>query len=233
MDIHRHIFLLSGFENTFFFISSTFFPVSCNYNNDMTYKWPNSSFFNFQENANQENCRQYSSIIFSIDKFGNKEPDEQKIYGWTEFFTSWTITSEKKRERRGRGFKSRSRQFLEFHLCSIISFFHWFQFICVMYIIMYMLRIYIYNLHGLSCQEKVSRFSMLVIPRYGTSLAVSHWKLRMVLMVEYRSSRLDQNKPFSGPVSTLLSSSADFTVSAETSPLIQSEKNGSLVAIIS
>ena len=74
--------------------------------------------------------------------------------------------------------------------------------------------IYIYNLHGLSCQEKVSRFSMLLIPRYGTSLAVSHWKLRMVLMVEYRSSRLDQNKPFSGPVSTLLSSSADFTVSA-------------------
>ena len=33
-------------------------------------------------------------------------------------------------------------------------------------------------------------------------------------MVEYRSSRLDQNKPFSGPVSTLLSSSADSTVSA-------------------
>ena len=74
--------------------------------------------------------------------------------------------------------------------------------------------IYIYNLHGLSCQEKVSRFSMLLIPRYGTSLAVWHWKLRMVLMVGYRSSRLDQNKPFSEPVSTLLSSSADFTVSA-------------------
>ena len=68
----------------------------------------------------------------------------------------------------------------------------------------------LYNLHGLSCQEKVSRFSMLHIPRNGTSLAVSHWKLRMVLMVEYRSSRLDQNKPFSGPVSTLLSSSAEF-----------------------
>ena len=62
-----------------------------------------------------------------------------------------------------------------------------------------------YNLHGFSCQEKVSRFRILLIPRYGTSLAVSHWKLRMVLMVEYRSSRLDQNKPFSGPVSTLLS----------------------------
>ena len=56
--------------------------------------------------------------------------------------------------------------------------------------------IYIYNLHGFSCQEKVSRFSMLLIPRYRTSLAVSHWKLRMVLMVEYRYSRLDQNKPF-------------------------------------
>ena len=66
------------------------------------------------------------------------------------------------------------------------------------------------NLHGLSCQEKVSRFSMLLIPRNGTSLAVSHWKLRMVLMVEYRSSRLEQNKPFSGPVSSLLSSSAEF-----------------------
>ena len=69
--------------------------------------------------------------------------------------------------------------------------------------------IYIY-LHGLSCQEKVSRFSMLFIPRNGTSLAVSHWKLRMVLMVEYRSSRLNQNKPFSGQISTLLSSSAEF-----------------------
>ena len=29
-------------------------------------------------------------------------------------------------------------------------------------------------------------------------------------MVEYRSSRLNQNKPFSGPVSTLMSSSAEF-----------------------
>ena len=38
-------------------------------------------------------------------------------------------------------------------------------------------------MHGLSCQENVSRFSMLLIPHIGTSLAVSHWKLRMVLMV--------------------------------------------------
>ena len=29
-------------------------------------------------------------------------------------------------------------------------------------------------------------------------------------MVEYRSGLLNQNKPFSGPVSTLLSSSAEF-----------------------
>ena len=51
-------------ENIFFFISSAFSPLSCNDNNYMTYNWLNSSFFNFQENANQENCRQYSSIIF-------------------------------------------------------------------------------------------------------------------------------------------------------------------------
>ena len=74
----------------------------------------------------------------------------------------------------------------------------------------FMFLLYIYNLHRLSCQEKVSRFSMLPIPCKGTSLAVSHWKLRVVLMVGYRSSRLSQNKPFSGPVSTLLSSSAEF-----------------------
>ena len=72
--------------------------------------------------------------------------------------------------------------------------------------------IYIYNSHGLPCQEKVSRFSALPIPCNLTSLAVSHWKLRMlqVLIVGYRSSCLNQNKPFSGPVSTLLSSSAEF-----------------------
>ena len=51
-----------------------------------------------------------------------------------------------------------------------------------LYIYNYM-YIYIYNLYGLSCQEKVSRFSMLPIPRNGTSLAVSRWKLRMVLVV--------------------------------------------------
>ena len=59
------------------------FPLSCNYNNYMTYNWPNSAFFNFQKNANQENCRQYSYILFFIDKL---EPS---------FFTSWTIRKEK------------------------------------------------------------------------------------------------------------------------------------------
>ena len=60
-----------------FFISSALlwkwkslmiFSLSCNYNNDMTYNWPNSAFFNFQKNANQENCRQYSCILFFSDK---------------------------------------------------------------------------------------------------------------------------------------------------------------------
>ena len=51
---------------------------------------------------------------------------------------------------------------------------------------------------------------MLLIPCNGTSLAVSQWNLRMVLMVGYRSSRLNLNKPFFGPVSTLLSSAAEF-----------------------
>ena len=75
----------SGFENTFFFsfhlpcgknenlwwFSS--YPVrSCNYNNDMAYNWPNSAFFNFQKNADQENCRQYSCILFFIDKLEQK-----------------------------------------------------------------------------------------------------------------------------------------------------------------
>ena len=93
MDIHRHIFLLSGFENTFFFISSTFFPLSCNDNNDMTYKWPNSSFFNFQENANQENCRQYSCITFFNWQIGTRNLTKRKFIAESSFFTSWTITS--------------------------------------------------------------------------------------------------------------------------------------------
>ena len=129
----------------------------------------------------------------------NKETDEEKIYRWTEFFhkldnKKWKIRT---------GARATKQNYISIYISLYMKTF----FKTGIYI-------YIYNLHGLSCQEKVSRFSMLLIPRYGTSLAVSHWKLRMVLMVEYRSSRLDQNKPFSGPVSTLLSSSADSTVSA-------------------
>ena len=84
--------------------------------------------------------------------------------------------------------------------------------VAMFFLIQIYIYIYIYNSHGLPCQEKVSRFSALPIPCNLTSLAVSHWKLRMlqVLIVGYRSSCLNQNKPFSGPVSTLLSSSAEF-----------------------
>ena len=56
----------------------------------------------------------------------------------------------------------------------------------------------------------MSRLSILPISPKGTSLVVSHWKLRMVLVVEYWSTRLNQNKPFSALVSTLLSCSAEF-----------------------
>ena len=80
-------------KTLFFFISSAFLPLSCNYNNDMTYKWPSSSFLNFQENANQENCRQYSCIIFFNWQIGTKNLTKRKIIVEPSFFTSWTITS--------------------------------------------------------------------------------------------------------------------------------------------
>ena len=59
----------------------------------MTYKWPNSSFFNFQENANQENRRQYSCIILFNWQIGTKNLTKKKINVEPSFFTSWTITS--------------------------------------------------------------------------------------------------------------------------------------------
>ena len=80
-------------KHFFFFISSAFFPLSCNDNNYMTYKWPNSSFFNFQENANQENRRQYSCIILFNWQIGTKNLTKKKINVEPSFFTSWTITS--------------------------------------------------------------------------------------------------------------------------------------------
>ena len=47
------------------------FPLSCNDNNYMTYSWPNSAFFNFQEYAKQENSRQYSCIAIFFPRNWN------------------------------------------------------------------------------------------------------------------------------------------------------------------
>ena len=116
-------------------------------------------------------------------------------------------------ESRGRGFKSRSRQFLEFHLCSFISFFHWFQFICVMYIYIY---IYIYFaqippriLPGYAC----SRVSRAYIARRMHGLATrpfisptrfAVWLLQGTkVTLNYRIIRC--------PISTFQSSLALFT----------------------
>ena len=162
MDIHRHIFLLSGFENTFFFsfhLRFSSYPVTT------TIIWPTSDriphSFNFEENANQENCRQCSCIIFFNWQIGTKNLTKKKINVEPSFFTSWTITSV---NAHGRTCKK-----TKVYIYLYISLYeNLFENGCNIYI-----YIYIYNLHGLSCQEKVSRFSMLLIPRYGTSLAVS------------------------------------------------------------
>ena len=101
------IIKISGFENTFLSISSAllwkwkflrFFPLSCNGNNYMTYNWPNSAFFNFQEYPKQENCRQYSAysaFFFFFWETGTKNLTKRKFIVEPRFFTSWTITSEK------------------------------------------------------------------------------------------------------------------------------------------
>ena len=71
------------------------FSLSCNYNNYMTYNWPNSAFFNFQKNANQENCRQYSCILFFIDKLEQRTWRRENLSLNRVFLTSWTIRKEK------------------------------------------------------------------------------------------------------------------------------------------
>ena len=71
------------------------FPLSCNYNNYMTYNWPNSAFFNFQKNANQENCRHSSCILFFYWQIGTKNLTRREFIVEPSFFTSWTIRSEK------------------------------------------------------------------------------------------------------------------------------------------
>ena len=92
---------------------------------------------------------------------GTKNLTKKKINVEPSFFTSWTITSV---NAHGRTCKK-----TKVYIYLYISLYeNLFENGCNIYI-----YIYIYNLHGLSCQEKVSRFSMLLIPRYGTSLAVS------------------------------------------------------------
>ena len=86
MDIHRHIFLLSGFENTFFSFHLRFSP----YPVTTTIIWPTSDriphfliFKRMQIKRIADNIRQ---LFFQLTNW-NKEPDEQKIYGWTKFLT--------------------------------------------------------------------------------------------------------------------------------------------------
>ena len=72
----------------FFFISLAFFPLSCNDNNDVTYKWPNSSFFNLS--------RELQTIFvhyFFNWQIGPKNLTKGKFIVEPSFFTSWTITS--------------------------------------------------------------------------------------------------------------------------------------------
>ena len=77
-------------------VLKTFHMRCCNYSNhDMTYNWPNSAFFNFQKNANQVNCRQYSCILFFYWQIGTKNLTKRELIIEPSFFTSWTILSEK------------------------------------------------------------------------------------------------------------------------------------------
>ena len=85
---------VSGFENTFFFISSALllkwkslmiFSLSCKYNNYLTYNWPNSAFFNFKRMQIKwiaDNIRAFTFVLTNW----NKEPDKERIYRWGEFF---------------------------------------------------------------------------------------------------------------------------------------------------
>lgn len=56
--------------------SLMFFLLSCNDNNYMTYCWPNSAFFNFQNLLIKGNCRQYSCILLLTN--WNKRAHVQK-----------------------------------------------------------------------------------------------------------------------------------------------------------
>ena len=139
MDIHGHIFLLSGLENKFFFIHMRFSP----YPITTTIIWPTSDriphFLIFKRMQIKRIADNIRPLFFSIDKFGNKEPDEQKIYGWTEFFTSWTITSEKMHT----GARAREQKYI--YLSRYLSV--WKPFWKRVYIYIYTLFLFFFVIH--------------------------------------------------------------------------------------
>ena len=92
MDIHHHIFLLSGFENTFFHFICVF-PLILSRQQLYDLQVTKFSSFNFQENANQENCRQYSCNIFFNWQIGTKNLTKRTFIVEPSFLTGWTMTS--------------------------------------------------------------------------------------------------------------------------------------------
>ena len=103
-----YIYIYQRFRKHFFFISSTLlacknenlwcfspYSVTTTYNH-MTYNWPNYIphsliFKRMQNNRIADNIRAFSFLLTNW----SKEPDEERIYRWTEFFTSWTIANKK------------------------------------------------------------------------------------------------------------------------------------------
>ena len=72
------------------------FSLSCNYNNYMTYNWPNSLIFKrMQIKRIADNIRAFSFLLTNW----NKEPDEERIYRWTEFFNK--LDNKKRKMRTG------------------------------------------------------------------------------------------------------------------------------------
>ena len=106
--IYIFIYIYQRFRKHFFFISSTLlacknenlwcfspYSVTTTYNH-MTYNWPNyiphSLIFKRMQNSRiADNIRAFSFLLTNW----SKEPDEERIYRWTEFFTSWTIANKK------------------------------------------------------------------------------------------------------------------------------------------
>ena len=92
MDVHGHIFLLSGFENTFFLFHLRFSP----YPVTTTIIWPTRDriphsliFKRMQIKRIADNIR---ALFFLIDKL-EQRTWRKKVIVELSFFTSWTITS--------------------------------------------------------------------------------------------------------------------------------------------